>query len=51
MRKGMIFDLDGVIVDKAFYYFKAWQYLAKQICIHFDVKFNETLKGLSRLSH
>ncbi|MFS1562615.1 MAG: hypothetical protein ACL7AX_02345 [Candidatus Arsenophonus phytopathogenicus] len=40
MKKGMIFDLDGVIVDTAFYHFKAWQYLAKQIDIDFDATFN-----------
>lgn len=49
MKKGMIFDLDGVIVDTAFYHFKAWQYLAKQIDIDFDATFNETLKGISRV--
>ncbi len=49
MKKGMIFDLDGVIVDTAFYHFKAWQYLAKQIDIDFDATFNETLKGISRI--
>ncbi|WP_348666635.1 beta-phosphoglucomutase [Arsenophonus symbiont of Ornithomya chloropus] len=48
MIKGMIFDLDGVIVDTAFYHFKAWQYLAKEINISFDSMFNETLKGISR---
>lgn len=49
MKKGMIFDLDGVIIDTAFYHFKAWQYLAKQIDIDFDATFNETLKGISRI--
>ncbi|WMY95533.1 MAG: beta-phosphoglucomutase [Arsenophonus sp.] len=48
MIKGMIFDLDGVIVDTAGYHFRAWQYLAKEIDINFDSIFNETLKGISR---
>ncbi|WMY94727.1 MAG: beta-phosphoglucomutase [Arsenophonus sp.] len=48
MIKGMIFDLDGVIVDTDFYHFKAWQYLAKEININVDLMFNETLKGVSR---
>ncbi|WMY96460.1 MAG: beta-phosphoglucomutase [Arsenophonus sp.] len=48
MIKGMIFDLDGVIVDTSGYHFKAWQYLAKEIDISFDLIFNETLKGISR---
>ncbi|AMA64811.1 Beta-phosphoglucomutase [Candidatus Arsenophonus lipoptenae] len=49
MKKGMIFDLDGVIVNTTFYHFKAWQYLAKQINIYFDISFNENLKGISRI--
>ncbi|WMY97073.1 MAG: beta-phosphoglucomutase [Arsenophonus sp.] len=48
MIKGMIFDLDGVIVDTSGYHFKAWQYLAKEIDISFDLIFNEKLKGISR---
>ena len=46
---GVIFDLDGVIVDTAKYHFLAWQNLAKSIDIDFTHKQNEQLKGVSRV--
>lgn len=48
MVKGLIFDLDGVIVDTAGYHYLAWKKLANEIEIDFDEKFNESLKGISR---
>lgn len=48
MKKGFIFDLDGVIVDTAKYHFLAWRKLAKSIGIHFTKLQNEQLKGVSR---
>lgn len=49
MRKGFIFDLDGVIVDTAKYHFLAWKKLANDIGIDFTKTQNEQLKGVSRV--
>ena len=49
MKKGFVFDLDGVITDTAKYHFIAWRDLAKEINIDVDLKFNEQLKGISRM--
>lgn len=49
MRKGFVFDLDGVITDTAKYHFIAWKNLADSIGITIDLKFNEQLKGISRM--
>jgi len=48
-NKGIIFDLDGVIVDTAKYHFLAWKNLAESLDIHFNKKQNEQLKGVSRV--
>jgi len=45
---GVIFDLDGVIVDTARFHFLAWKKLADELGIPFDEKKNEKLRGLSR---
>lgn len=49
MRKGLIFDLDGVITDTAKFHYVAWKQLASELGIEIDEKFNETLKGISRM--
>ncbi|WP_438711715.1 beta-phosphoglucomutase [Aquimarina muelleri] len=49
MKKGFIFDLDGVIVDTAKYHFLAWQNLANSLGISFTHEQNEQLKGVSRV--
>lgn len=49
MRKGFIFDLDGVIVDTAKYHYLAWKELANSIGIDFTEIQNEQLKGVSRI--
>ncbi len=46
--KGLIFDLDGVIVDTAKYHFLAWKRLANSLGIDFTQAENEQLKGVSR---
>jgi len=46
--KGLIFDLDGVIVDTAKYHFHAWKRLANSLGIDFSEQDNEQLKGVSR---
>jgi len=49
MKKGFIFDLDGVIVDTAKYHFFAWRQLANSIELDFTEVQNEQLKGISRV--
>lgn len=49
MKKGFIFDLDGVIVDTAKYHFLAWKKLANGLGIDFTEEENEQLKGVSRV--
>ncbi len=46
---GVIFDLDGVIVDTAKYHFLAWKHLADSLGIEFTEADNELLKGVSRV--
>lgn len=45
----VIFDLDGVITDTAHFHYLAWKDLADKLNIEFDKKFNENLKGVSRV--
>lgn len=47
-KTAFLFDLDGVITDTAPYHLEAWQALANQLGITFDLAFNEQLKGISR---
>lgn len=47
--KGLLFDLDGVLVDTAKYHFVAWKQLAQQLDITFTEDDNERLKGVSRM--
>ena len=46
---GVIFDLDGVIVDTAKYHFLAWKSLADELGFEFTEAHNELLKGVSRV--
>lgn len=46
---GVIFDLDGVIVDTAKYHFLAWRNLARELGFEFTESQNELLKGVSRV--
>lgn len=48
MIKGLIFDLDGVLVDTAKYHFIAWRKMANALGIDFTEEENEQLKGVSR---
>lgn len=45
---GLIFDLDGVIVDTAQYHYLGWKKLADELGVPFDEKRNEQLKGVNR---
>ena len=48
MKKGVIFDLDGVIVDTAPFHYLAWKEIAGKLGIQIDEEFNESLKGIDR---
>lgn len=48
MIKGIIFDLDGVIVSTDDYHYQAWKKIAEQEGIYFDRKINNRLRGVSR---
>lgn len=50
MKKGFIFDLDGVITDTAKYHYLAWKELASGLEIEIDEAFNESLKGIDRMT-
>jgi len=47
--KGIIFDLDGVLVDTARYHYLAWKRLADELGFNFTEEDNERLKGVSRM--
>ncbi len=49
MKKGFVFDLDGVITDTAKLHYIAWKDLAAALDIEIDLAFNEQLKGVSRM--
>ncbi len=46
--KGVIFDLDGVIVSTDDFHYKAWKQLANREGIYFDRIINNKLRGISR---
>ncbi|MDC7234425.1 MAG: beta-phosphoglucomutase [Spirochaetales bacterium] len=46
--RGVLFDLDGVLVDTAKYHYQAWSQLAESLGFSFTEKDNERLKGVSR---
>ena len=47
--KGLIFDLDGVIVTTEHNHYVAWKRTADQLGVPFTEKENELLKGVSRI--
>ncbi len=48
--KGIIFDLDGVIVTTDNYHYLAWKRIADDEGIYFDREINERLRGVSRMA-
>jgi len=48
-NKGVIFDLDGVIVDTAKFHYLAWRKLANDLGFDITESQNEQLKGVSRV--
>lgn len=47
--KCVVFDLDGVLTETSEAHFLAWKQMADEIGINIDRKFNENLKGVSRM--
>ena len=47
--KGIIFDLDGVIVFTDHYHYLAWKGIADEMGIYFDETINNRLRGVSRM--
>lgn len=48
--KGIIFDLDGVLVHTDKYHYLAWKQIADRLGIYFDEKINNRLRGVSRMA-
>ena len=48
MHRGLLFDLDGVLVDTAKYHYLAWSKIAQELGLPFTLQDNERLKGVSR---
>lgn len=48
MIKGVIFDLDGVVVSTDEYHYQAWKAIADEEGIPFDRETNNFLRGISR---
>lgn len=49
MIKGIIFDLDGVLVHTDKYHYLAWKKMADEEGIYFDEQINHRLRGVSRM--
>lgn len=50
MIKGIIFDLDGVLLSTDEYHYQAWKKLADRLGIYFDRTINNKLRGISRMA-
>ena len=49
MIKGIIFDLDGVLLSTDEYHYMAWKSIADKLGIYFDKQINNKLRGVSRM--
>ena len=47
--KGLLFDLDGVIVFTDKFHYQAWKQMADKMGIYFDEEINNRLRGVSRM--
>lgn len=47
--KGIIFDLDGVIVFTDELHYEAWKKMAEELGVYFDREINHLLRGVSRM--
>ena len=50
MIKGIIFDLDGVLLSTDEYHYLAWKSIADKLGIYFDREINNKLRGVSRMA-
>ena len=48
--KGIIFDLDGVLVHTDKYHYLAWKQIADRLGVYFDEEINNKLRGVSRMA-
>lgn len=48
-KKGIIFDLDGVIVSTDKLHYQAWKRMADELGVYFDEEINNRLRGVSRM--
>lgn len=49
MKRGIIFDLDGVLLSTDEMHYKAWKSVADELSIPFDRSVNNRLRGVSRM--
>ena len=49
MIKGIIFDLDGVLISTDEFHYQAWKAVADKEGIYFDKEINNRLRGVSRM--
>ena len=49
LKKGVIFDLDGVLLSTDDMHYAAWKSIADELQIPFDRKINDRLRGVSRM--
>ncbi len=49
MIRGVIFDLDGVLVTTDEFHYQAWKRMADEEGIYFDREINHRLRGVSRM--
>lgn len=47
--KGVIFDLDGVLVFTDKFHYQAWKTMADELGVYFDETINHRLRGVSRM--
>ena len=50
MKKGIIFDLDGVLLSTDHFHYLAWKKIADREGIYFDEVINNRLRGVSRMA-
>lgn len=49
MIKGIVFDLDGVIISTDQFHYEAWKAIADQEGIYYDRRINNRTRGVSRM--
>jgi len=47
--KGVVFDLDGVLVTTDVFHYRAWKMLADELGLDFNEEVNHQLRGVSRV--